>query len=413
MTAPSQWAPPDSHERSMAPAALPEPYPGSPWAMLGVAAALGAIGIFYSWSAFIFVMALIACIFLHELGHYWAAKRAGMKVTQFFLFFGPRLWSFKRGETEYGVRALPLGAFVKVPGMHNMDTDVDPEDEPRTYRQAPFHSRFLMAAAGSLMHFAIALVLLLASLIAVGRAKDPNAWQVVAAAPGGAAAAMGLQPGDRIVEINGARYNDLNDVIAFIRAHPNEQASFTIQRGSSQVTAAGVIGVSDDPCRPGGRLGILNGPGNINVQRVNPITAVGKTFVEFGQIARDSVVGVGKIFSPSGLKTYGKAVTSGCNTDQRLLSPIGAAKIGGSYCRNLGDCLVLLGAVNIFIGLVNWFPMLPFDGGHMVIAAYEKLRSRRGRRYRVDVGRFLPVTYALVALLLLLSIGNIYLDLRS
>jgi membrane-associated protease RseP (regulator of RpoE activity) len=409
----TQWAPPDNHERSMASAALPEPYPGSPWAMLAVAAALAAIGIFYSWSAFIFVMGLIVCIFLHECGHYWAAKRAGMKVTQFFLFFGPRLWSFKRGETEYGVRALPLGAFVKVPGMHNMDTDVEPEDEPRTYRQAPFHSRFLMAAAGSLMHFAIALVLLLASLIAVGRARDPNAWQIDAVAPGGAAVALGLQPGDRIVGINGTGYTDLNDVIAFIRSHPNEQASFLIQRGGSQVTATGVIGVSDDPCRPGGRLGILNGPGNINVQRVNPVTAVGKTFVEFGAIARDSVAGLGKIFSPSGLKTYGKAVTTGCNTDQRLLSPIGAAKIGGSYCRNLGDCLVLLGAVNIFIGLVNWFPMLPFDGGHMVIAAYEKLRSRRGRRYRVDVGRFLPVTYALVALLLLLSIGNIYLDLRS
>ena len=97
---------------------------------------LASIGIFYSWGAFIFVMALIVCIFLHELGHYLAARRAGMKVTQFFLFFGPQLWCFRRGETEFGVRLIPAGAFVKVPGMHNLDADVDPADEPRTFRQA-------------------------------------------------------------------------------------------------------------------------------------------------------------------------------------------------------------------------------------------------------------------------------------
>jgi RIP metalloprotease RseP len=91
-----------------------------------------ALGVFYSWGAVAFVLALIGCILLHELGHFLAAKRAGMKVTQFFLFFGPRIWSFRRGETEYGVRLIPLGAFVKVPGMHNLDPDVDPADEPRT-----------------------------------------------------------------------------------------------------------------------------------------------------------------------------------------------------------------------------------------------------------------------------------------
>jgi membrane-associated protease RseP (regulator of RpoE activity) len=386
---------------------------GSPLGLVAVVAMLLAIGVFYRWSAFIFVMALIGCIFLHELGHYLAAKRAGMKVTQFFLFFGPRVWSFRRGETEYGIRALPLGAFVKVPGMSNLETDIDPADEDRTYRSAPFHSRLAMASAGSLMHFAIALVLLFVSLVTVGRPKTPDAWKVGTVQAGSAASAMGIAEGDRVVAVNGVTYATYSDLVTYIRAHANTPVTVTVDRGGTSTTLNGTLGVNPDSCRAGGFLGI--GPlGDPQITRVGPVASVGKSFVEFGTIAKDSVAGLGKIFSVSGLKSYGKALTSNCNTDNRMLSPIGAAKIGGEFCQDLGDCLVLLSAVNIFIGLVNWFPMLPFDGGHMAVAIYEKIRSRRrGRRYRVDMARLLPISYAVVGLLALLSLGNMYLDIRS
>jgi membrane-associated protease RseP (regulator of RpoE activity) len=387
---------------------------GSPIGLVAVVAMLLAIGVFYNWAAFIFVMALIVCIFFHELGHYLAAKRAGMKVTQFFLFFGPRVWSFRRGDTEYGIRALPLGAFVKVPGMSNLETDVDPADEDRTYRSAPFHSRLAMASAGSLMHFAIALVLLFASLVFVGRAKTPDAWKIDKVSAASAAASIGLQPDDRIVGVDGVAYKDYDALVTFIRAHPNTAVTLTVLRGGQQVTLPGTIGVSNDPCRPGGLLGITAASGDAQITPLNPVSAVGQSFVEFGRIAHDSVAGLGTIFSFAGLKSYGKALTSDCPTDNRMLSPIGAAKIGGLYCRDAGGCLALLSAVNIFIGLVNWFPMLPFDGGHMAVAIYEKLRSRRrGRRYRVDMARLLPISYAVVGLLALLSLGNMYLDIRS
>jgi hypothetical protein len=126
---------------------------------------MAAILALFAWLAFIniwifvFVVGVVISIFLHEMGHYLTARWTGMKVTQFFLFFGPRLWSFRRGETEYGVRALPLGAFVRIIGMNRMD-EVEPDDESRSYRQASFPSRLLVISAGSIMHILIAIVLL-------------------------------------------------------------------------------------------------------------------------------------------------------------------------------------------------------------------------------------------------------------
>jgi RIP metalloprotease RseP len=93
------------------------------------------------------VLGIVMMVMLHEAGHYIVAKRAGMKVTEFFLGFGPRLWSFRRGETEYGVKALPLGGYVRIIGMSNLE-EVDPEDEPRTYRQGRYRDRMKVALAG-------------------------------------------------------------------------------------------------------------------------------------------------------------------------------------------------------------------------------------------------------------------------
>ncbi len=126
--------------------------------MAVIAALFVWLGFVNIW-IFVFVVGVVISMFLHEMGHYLTAKWTGMKVTQFFLFFGPRLWSFRRGETEYGVRAIPLGAFVRIIGMNRMD-DVEPEDEARSYRQATFPRRLLVISAGSIMHMLIAIVLL-------------------------------------------------------------------------------------------------------------------------------------------------------------------------------------------------------------------------------------------------------------
>ena len=141
------------------------PVPGSMWARLGTAGddrplsvqgllrALLVVGalllLLFNWRGLggvVFGLALATMILLHEAGHFVAAKAAGMKVTQFFIGFGPRLWSFRRGETEYGIKILPLGGFVRVIGMHNLE-EVPPEDEARTYRAASFPRRLAMVCA--------------------------------------------------------------------------------------------------------------------------------------------------------------------------------------------------------------------------------------------------------------------------
>ncbi len=141
-------------------------------------------------------------VFLHELGHFVTARLTGMKATQFFIGFGPRLWSFHRGETEYGVRLLPLGAFVRIIGMNNLD-EVPPADEARTYRQKSYPRRMLVITAGSLMHLLIAIVLLFGVFATRGELVDRPGAQVGDIAADSGAEAAGIEQGDIILSVGG------------------------------------------------------------------------------------------------------------------------------------------------------------------------------------------------------------------
>ena len=158
-----------------------DPVRPNPLRLLAVIAGIVALGVFVSLPAVIVVLALVFMIFMHELGHYVTARRAGMLVTEFFIGFGPRIWSFRRGEVEYGLKAIPAGAYVRVVGMSNLD-EVDPVDEARTYRQQPFWQRFSVAVAGSTMHFLMALVLLFVVFAGFGVA-DPSDWSIARVTP--------------------------------------------------------------------------------------------------------------------------------------------------------------------------------------------------------------------------------------
>ena len=382
---------------------------------LGMAALVGlivALGVFYSWGAVAFVLALITCILLHELGHYLAAKRAGMKVTQFFLFFGPRIFSFRRGETEYGVRLIPLGAFVKVPGMHNLDPDVDPADEPRTYRAAPYLSRLKMAAAGSLMHFTIALVLLAIAYAAYGITTPAKTWFVREVVAGSPAEKAGLLAGDRVLAFDSQPVNDYEAFGTYLRNHQDASVALTVKRGADTLILNPTLAANPDKCRTGGFLGFGPRFDDDTVKSLSAPAAVKESFTQFGSTAVSSLGGLGKIMSLSGLKSYGKSVSSGCGTNDRFVSPIGAVKIGSQVAKSgANNFLLFLAQANIFIGIINWVPLLPFDGGHMLIATYERIRSRAGKRYVADVSKMMPFAYAIVLLMLVLGLGNGYLDL--
>ncbi len=180
--------------------------PGSRLGLVLLVAGIILLGVLGSVSAVIVVIALLVMIFMHELGHYLTAKSSGMKVTEFFLGFGPRIWSFHKGETEYGLKAIPAGAYVRIIGMHNLDP-VPPEDEPRAYKNKPYWRKMSVASAGSMMHFIMAFLLLFALFAFYGQRKN-EVWDVgslsrLGDAQTSPAIVAGLQVGDRIISVDG------------------------------------------------------------------------------------------------------------------------------------------------------------------------------------------------------------------
>ena len=192
------------------------------------------LAIFTGFSPFLGVIfALVAIVMLHEFGHFVTAKWAGMKVTEYFFGFGPRLWSIRKGETEYGIKAVPLGGYVKIIGMNNLE-QVDPADEPRTYRQKSYPRRLSVAVAGSFMHFLLAFVLLMVLWTSVG-VPDKVTTQVgeifkIKGKPSPAQLA-GFKAGDQILAVDGHVITRWQDLPPYIRKRPNHPIDFTIQRG--------------------------------------------------------------------------------------------------------------------------------------------------------------------------------------
>src|SRR6187551_2035716 len=172
------------------------------WIGLGVIAALLIALAWWSLWAFVFVVLLLGCIFLHELGHFVTARMTGMKATQFFLFMGPKLFSFRRGETEYGLRMFPIGAFVRIIGMNNLD-EVDPADEERAYRSKSYPRRMLVITAGSIMHMLIAVALLFGVYATEGNLQPSEEIAFSGVAEGGPAAHAGVLAGDTVVALDG------------------------------------------------------------------------------------------------------------------------------------------------------------------------------------------------------------------
>ena len=368
----------------------------------------------------IIVACIVVIVMVHEFGHLLAAKHGGMKVTEYFLGFGPRLWSFRRGETEYGIKAFPLGGYVKIPGMTNLE-EVDPADEPRTYRQQPFHARMLVALAGSFMHFVMAFLLLWSLLTFVG---VPSSSQIqiqdVSSIAGktSPAAAAGIRPGDIVVSIAGKAVGGNADALTHaIQSHPGQPIPVVVDRGgrrlSLTVTPANGRAVHEKGAvapkgtAPYGVIGV--GLGSPTV-RTNPIHAVGTTAVDIGHFTGTTVSLVGRLFSPSSISSWFHQVGSAQAASQatangtRVSSIVGAVGTGGQAVKaGLGDTLIFLVSINLFLGVFNLFPMLPLDGGHVVIAVYEKIRTR-GRKvlYHADVAKLMPFTWLMLAFLGLL-----------
>jgi membrane-associated protease RseP (regulator of RpoE activity) len=382
----------------------------------------------------IFIVALLVSVMLHETGHFVLAKRFGMKVTRYFVGFGPTIWSTWRGETEYGIKALPFGGFVKIVGMHSLDDPDDPEDEPRAFRSHPAWQRILVLCAGSAMHFLLALVLVFGLALGVGIANDnttqlgtvstcvpPNVTALdngtcSPSYPASPSKLAGLRVGDVVTAFDGqpvSNFTQLGDDIRAVRA--GSPVTITVRRNGKLVTLhtklASVSG------RSGSYLGIAPA---VVFQVASPLGAIEYSGTTFGQVLVGSAKAVAQL--PGALpKLFAKNRSS--TAAGQVSSVIGAAQAtGAAVASNAGwqykvsFVLLLIASLNIFVGAFNLLPLLPLDGGHIAVIVYERIRAWLARlRGRPDPGlanmaKFLPVSFSLFVILIFFSLTLVLAD---
>lgn len=378
----------------------------------GLALVLGLLVIlgFASPASLVIVLAIVVFVFLHELGHFMTARWTGMKATEFFIGFGPRVFSFKRGETTFGIKPILAGAYVRIIGMSNLE-EVPLADEPRTYRQQSYPKRVLVASAGSAMHFIIAFVLFFISFGIVGLERADE-WTITEPSANSAAEAVGLQAGDRLVSVDGESTATFNDLIAVVVPLAGETVVLVVERDDASLELTTTIGSREDPA--GETVGFLGVGAVYEPVRDSAPAAVWRTAVEYPDRIWDSLNGIGQFAKNIGGFVDRVFTSPGAEVQEadgsRPLSVIGVVQIGSQ----LGGSVVwLLAMFNVFIGVFNLLPLLPLDGGHIAIATYERIRSRNGDRYVLDVTKLLPLTYVVFAFLVLFGLGAVWLDIAN
>ncbi len=392
-----------------------DPTVGGMRAVLGVGAILALLVLlaFASIWSFVFVVGLLVSIFLHECGHFFTARRSGMKVTQFFMGMGPKVWSFRRGEIEYGVRALPIGAFVRIVGMNNLD-ETPPEDEDRAYRSKSYPRRMLTITAGSMMHMIIAIVLIFTVYATFGKSQASNRLAFAEVAAGQGAANAGAKPDDVLISIDGKVPATSDAVGVIVRSHkPGDTISLVVSRAGQQIDLHATLGTNPDPTLNNvAYLGVSSGYRTEFVRHGLATTFV-NSFRDLGTVAWDSVGGVVKVLNPVNIYRH----LDGSNKDQTTqpVTVYGISKLSSKIGDETGlaGILLTLAGVNVFVGLLNMVPLLPFDGGHAAVATYERLRSRKGRIYRADVGKMVPVAMAVMTFLAFVLFAGLYLDITN
>ncbi len=385
----------------------------------------------------------VVMIGLHELGHFLMAKRAGMKVTEFFIGFGPRIWSMTRGETEYGIKALPLGGYCKIIGMTNLE-DIATEDEPRTYRSKGWGAKVSTVVAGPVTHFLLATIFVYAILVGAGDHKaakismtiDDVTQSLDVFGPDGhktgevksAAAKAGLRSGDEIVAVDGHAIDSWDAMTADFRRRAGEHIVVSVRRDGVELDLGLTLmtvyrdTVSDLIALDEFEGSTKSGFAGLSPLRVTPdvgiIEGLGLAPMRTWGAGVDTLGALGHMFSAQGIGEYfdnfsGPEPTPGTpSSGARFISPIGFGKIANDAVQSgWPTVFALLASINLFVGLLNLLPLLPFDGGHVAVATYEAIASKvRRRAVRVDFAKLLPVMIVTLSLLGFIFLSSMFLD---
>ncbi|HET9126938.1 MAG TPA: M50 family metallopeptidase [Propionibacteriaceae bacterium] len=419
-------------------------------------------------SAVLFFALLMASIALHELGHLIPARLFGVKTTQYFIGFGKTLWSRRRGELEFGVKAIPLGGYVRLVGMYPPAPDappgavetagpvtrlatmareaeyetITPADHGRLFYEKPTWQKIIVMFGGPAMNFLLAFLIFLGvnqlfgsyqptlTVTSVSQCVIPAARTdrtCTASDPASPAKLAGIRPGDTLVSFNGQRLTSWTQLSDLIRANRSNAAVIVVDRNGSRVTLPTVhtmtTGVPDrlDPSRTveAGFLGV--GPGQ---QLVHP--GLGGTAQQMWTMTEQSVVALAR-FPVTVWNVAADVVTGHQRNPNGPISIVGASQVAGEIATmpglSLGDRVaswfLMLGSVNLFVALLNCVPLLPLDGGHIAGALYEGLKRAAARAFHrpdpghVDTARMLPVAYVVGGFLLISGLVLVVADIVS
>lgn len=356
-----------------------------------------------------FAIALLLSVMVHEFGHYITAKRFDMKVTEFFLGFGKRVWSFTRGETEFGIKVIPAGGYCRIEGMTPRD-EMPAGEEPRAFFGASTTRKLIVLGAGSFAHFLIGFLLIFSIFFGVGiNALLSDISQV---SPNSAAAAAGFQAGDKIIAIDGREVTNWYQDSRAIGASQGRELTFTVLRDGEKISI-----IAAPTYLKAEKRYVLGVVTKIGTQREGFFTSISESGRATAVLTRESIKSL--VALPTKIPQLIRQTFGGEERDPNgLVGVVGAARVSGdavssnklNNTERFGTFLLLVASLNIFVGLFNLLPLLPLDGGHMAVAIADEFRAffarLRGkpRPAGIDVNVLTPITMTVFAVLAVLTV---------
>jgi membrane-associated protease RseP (regulator of RpoE activity) len=358
-----------------------------------------------------FVVALLFSVMVHEFGHYLTARHYGMKVTEFFLGFGKRIWSTQRGETEFGVKAIPAGGYCRIEGMAPND-EMPAGEEDRAFYKASSGKKLIVLGAGSFLHFVLGFLLLFTLFAGVGTNQVlPVIGEVVT---NSAAADAGIKAGDEITSINGVEVKSWYKDVEAIRNSKGRELTLGINRDGQDITITATPRLTDVEGTQRYVLGIIN---SIGMKRSGIIQSSSYAFITTKSFISESAKSL--VALPSKVPAlWGQTVRGEERDANGLVGVVGVARVSGqavgdtqlTISERLATFILIVASLNIFVGLFNLLPILPLDGGHMAVAITDEIRALfarlrgRPRPAAIDVTVLTPVTMVVFVILACLTL---------
>ena len=356
------------------------------------------------------ILFLTFFVVLHEFGHYLSARRSKIAVSEFFVGFGPKVFSFTKGGTEYGLKAIPLGGYVKIPGMDESEDTSDYEPS-ELFHNAKWTTKFYIAISGILVNFLTAWLIIFGILSTNGVntptleiANTGDSLQGNVNAP---SVEAGLLPGDTIVTFSGTTVATWDELVLIIESNPGKEVSITYLRGGNLIDSNAILETRILNSQEIGYLGVTP---TIKNEKIGVLTAVKNTTVLEVQMTVAAVDGIITLFSPDNIKTLLGTYTGQTIPDEvRPLSPIGLAQAGNQIAEDsYVNLFSLLAFVNIFLAVFNALPFIPLDGGRVVLALVEGITGKK-----VSDRKLYPIAAIVVGIFIFLGITAFYLDITQ